>query len=108
MIGAIKNTLENLSHPGKIPLLLLAPTGMTAFNISATTVHSALHIPIKEINPLWGPNLINVKEELRNIKHILIDEMSFIGKNLLIRIDSRLRQAFWENATIPFVEDQLY
>ena len=28
--------------------------------------------------------------------------MSFIGKNLLIRIDSRLRQAFPENATIAF------
>ena len=28
--------------------------------------------------------------------------MNFIGKNLLIRIDSRLRQAFPENATIPF------
>ena len=28
--------------------------------------------------------------------------MSFIGKNLLIKIDSRLHQAFPENATIPF------
>ena len=28
--------------------------------------------------------------------------MSFIGKNLLIRINSRLRQAFPENANIPF------
>ena len=28
--------------------------------------------------------------------------MSFIGKYLLIRIDSRLRQAFPENANIPF------
>ena len=28
--------------------------------------------------------------------------MSFIGKNLLIKIDSRLRQAFPEHATIPF------
>ena len=28
--------------------------------------------------------------------------MSFIGKNLLIRIDSRLHHAFPENANIPF------
>ena len=102
MIGAIKNTLANLLHLGKSPLLLLAPTGVVAFNISATTVHSTLHIPIKEINPLRGPSLINLQEELRSVKYILIDEMSFIGKNLLIRIDSRLRQAFPENATIPF------
>ena len=80
LIRAIKNTLANLSHPGKSPLLLLAPTGVAAFNISATTIHSALHIPIKEINPLRGPSLINLQEELRSVKYILIDEMSFIGK----------------------------
>ena len=102
LIGAIKNTLENLSHPGKSPLLLLAPTGVADFNISPRIVHSALHIPIKEINPLRGPSLINIQEDLRNVKYILIDEMSFIGKNILIRIDSRLCQAFLENANIPF------
>ena len=52
LIVAIKNTLENLSHPGKSPLLLLAPTRVAAFNISETIVHSALHIQIREINPL--------------------------------------------------------
>ena len=60
LIGSIKNTLENILHPGKSPLLLLAPTGVAAFNISATIVHSALHIPIKDVNPLRGPSLINL------------------------------------------------
>ena len=83
-------------------LLLLAPTGVAAFNISTTTVHSALHIPIKDVNPLRGPSLINLQEEYKNVKYILIDEMNFIGKNLLTRIDSRLHQAFPENDNIPF------
>ena len=39
---------------------------------------------------------------MSNVKYILIDEMSFIGKNLFITIDSRLCQAFLENANIPF------
>ena len=94
LVGAIKNTLANISHPGKSPLLLLAPTGVAALNIYARTVHSALHISIKEINLLQGPSLINLQQELGNIKYILIDEMSFIGKNILIRIYSRLCQAF--------------
>ena len=102
LIGAIKNTLENLSHPGKSPLLLLAPTWVEGFNISATTVHYVLHISIKYVNPLRGPSLINLQEEFRNVKYILIDEISFIGKILLIKIDSRLHQAFPENANIPF------
>ena len=102
LIGAIKNTLENISHPRKSPLLFLAPTRVATFNISARTIHSALHIPIKEINPLRGLSLIYLQEKLRSVKCILIDEMIFIGKNLLIRIDSRLHQAFQKNATIPF------
>ena len=47
LIGAIKNTLENILHPRKSPLLLLAPLGVAAFNISATTFHSSFHIPTK-------------------------------------------------------------
>jgi hypothetical protein len=39
---------------------------------------------------------------MKHVKYILIDEMSFIGRNLLTKIDSRLRQAFPENANIPF------
>ena len=102
LIGAIKNTLDSVSLPGKSPLLLLAPTGVAAFNISATTIHSALHISIKEITHLQGPQLITLQEEMKYVKYILIDEMSFIGRNLLIKIDSRLRQAFPESANIPF------
>ena len=49
LIGAIKNALENSSHPRKIPFLRLAPIGVADFNISATTIHSTHHIPIKEI-----------------------------------------------------------
>ena len=103
LIGAIKNTLANLSHPGKSPLLLLAPTGVAAFNISATIVHYALHIPIKEINPFRGPSLINLQEELRSVKYILIDEMSFIGKksinqnrfNTLPSLPRKCYYTFW-------------
>ena len=61
LIGAIKVTLENLSHLGKSPLLLLAPTWVATFNVSATTVHSTLHIPIKENNHLQRLSLINLQ-----------------------------------------------
>ena len=102
LIGAIKNTLDSLSLRRKSPLLLLATTGVAAFNISATTIHSGLHISIKEITHLQGPQLITLQEEMKYVKYILIDEMSFIGRNLLIKIDSRLCQAFPESANIPF------
>ena len=39
---------------------------------------------------------------MRHVKYVLIDEMSFIGRNLLTSIDSRLRQAFPKNSYVPF------
>ena len=39
---------------------------------------------------------------MKHVKYILIDEMSFIGRNLLTHIDSRLRQAFPHNKEVSF------
>ena len=46
LISYIRNALHN-SMPNTInPLLVLAPTGIVAFNIDASTIHVALKIPI--------------------------------------------------------------
>jgi hypothetical protein len=66
------------------------------------TIHSALHIPVRDMTNLQGSCLITLQEEMRHIKYILIDEMSFIGRNLLTQIDARLRQAYSENSIVPF------
>ena len=42
--------------------------------------------------------LTSFQEEIAHIRYILIDEMSFIGQDMLENIDSCLRQAFPENA----------
>ena len=61
--------------------------GVATFNISTTTIHSTLDIPIKEITNLQGSHLITLQEEMKHVKYIIIDEMHFIGINLLIKID---------------------
>ena len=61
-------------------------------------MHFALHIPVKDMINLDGPRLINLQEEMRSVKYILIDEMSFIGINLLTHIDAILCQDFPESA----------
>ena len=93
LIGCIKHAMEIGSIPNNNPLLLLAPTGVAAFNISGSTIHSALHIPIRDMINLQGLRLITLQQEMRHIRYILIDEMSFIGRKLLTHIDVRLRQA---------------
>ncbi|XP_059078134.1 uncharacterized protein LOC131876694 [Cryptomeria japonica] len=88
--------------PNQSPILLLAPTGVATFNISASTIHSKLKIPIKDFSELEGTRLTHFQEEMSHIKYILIDEMSFIGEKLLENIDCRLRQAFPENCNLNF------
>jgi len=69
--------LISLASPEPSPIMLLTPTGVAAFNIQASTIHFALNLPIKDLMPLEGNALAKFQEELRHIRYILIDEMSF-------------------------------
>ena len=91
LIGVISQSLQNAAMSSLSPLLLLAPTRVAAFNIGASTVHSKLKIPIQGFCQLEGTRVTSFQEEMAHIKYILIDEMSFIGQNMLENIDSQLR-----------------
>lgn len=52
LIHCTFEALSNSSSDGRSHLLLLAPIGITTFNIHAKTIHSALKIPIKDMQPL--------------------------------------------------------
>src|SRR5271154_6599391 len=82
----------------KTPVLVLAPLGVAAFNIRGRTIHSALSIPIinsKNNNiDIDGERLKQLQERLENVKYIIIDEKSMVGRRMLSLIDIRLRQAF--------------
>ena len=93
MIKFLHHVFVENSPTNKNPLLLLPPTGVAAFNINALTIHSALRIPIQTMHPLEGHPLLQLQEQLRHVKYILIDEMSFIDPKMLSRIDDRLREA---------------
>jgi DNA replication protein DnaC len=90
LIHCISHALSASVANGHSPLLLLALTRIVSFNIHAKTIHSALKIPIKYMRPLQGQSLAIFQEEMRHIRYILIDEMSFLGPRLFIQIDSRL------------------
>jgi ATP-dependent DNA helicase PIF1 len=102
MINCIKASLNQQSPYGHSPILLLAPTGVAAFNIQATTIHSALKIPIKNFQPLQTQTLAVFQEMMKHIRYVLIDEMRFIGPKLFVQIESRLREAFPETNNFPF------
>lgn len=83
LIHAIRQALQDASTPQCSPLLLLAPSWVPTFNIGASIIHSTLRIPLTYFVELEGTRITAFQEELQHIKYILIDEMSFIGQNLL-------------------------
>ena len=92
-------------------ILLLAPTGKAAFTIRGMTIHTALSIPTNvkhgTIMNNLGDNTVNkLRSQLKNLKLIIIDEISMVGSPILARIDLRLKQFFntdKEFGNIPFL-----
>ena len=88
LIGCLKRLLK-----GKV--MVLAPTGVAAFNVNGCTLHSALRLPTKgEIKSLEGDALRQLQESLAEVEYIIIDEMSMVGRKMFGQVDQRLRQAF--------------
>ena len=102
LIGCLQYALHSTSRNTYSPLLLLAPTGVTTFNINTLTIHFGLRIPITTLQPLEGQALANLQECIHSIHYILIDEMSFIKTKILTSIDALLREAFAFRRTCPF------
>ncbi|CAG8641197.1 7999_t:CDS:2 [Cetraspora pellucida] len=106
LINAIRQLLQEMAIRNGVessPIIVLAPTGVTAFNIHGTTIHSALSIPISGTNiDIKGESLKQLQKKLNGVKYIIIDEKSMIGCCMLALIDMRLCQAFPEKQNQPF------
>ena len=106
LIRAIRGRLRTMAGSGsKSPVVVLAPTGVAAFNINGVTIHSMLSIPIindKKRFDIDGERLNQLQERLDKVQYIIIDEKSMVGRRMLALIDMRLRQAFPENKDEPF------
>src|ERR1700722_11402912 len=108
LIRAIRERLRTIAGTGQNPpVIVLAPTGVAAFNINGATIHSMLSIPI--INDkrgkgldIDGERLKQLQERLQGVHYVIIDEKSMVGRRMLAQIDTRLRQAFPENKNVPF------
>src|SRR5439155_1088008 len=85
------------------PIVVLALTGVVAFNIHGTTIHSTLSIPVSSKTfDLNGESLKKLQNRLKGISYFIIDEKSMVGHRMLAIIDMRLRQAFPEQRNQVF------
>ena len=87
LIASIKQSLGS-------SCILTGTTGMAAFNINGSTIHSALQLPVQNFRKkeLDGKSLQRLQMELSGVHYIIIDEMSMLGLRMLAWIDKRLRQ----------------
>ena len=87
--------ISAIAHAIGHKCLLTGTTGMASFNICGKTVHSALKLPVRNSNnnDLQGSTLHKLQQEFKDVKYLVIDEMSMIGHRMLAWIDKRLRQA---------------
>ena len=84
-------------------VILLAPTGVAATNINGSTIHSALGLPLntKQIS-MKGEKLRNLQARWKNIKTVVVDEMSMISSLMLNLIDQFMRQVFPDKNDVIF------
>jgi|SRR6266542_547267 len=105
LIKAICQRLCSMAGNGfETPILVITPTGITAFNINSSTIYSMLFILIfnKKSFDLNSDQLKQLQERLKNVIYFIIDEKSMVDRKMLTLIDMRLREAFSETSNVPF------
>ena len=102
LIKAIYHTaMKTFKHAPVNPqlptVLLMAPTGVAAINISGTTINTGLSIPKESgdnVPPLSDHKKTQLRMSLSELKLIIIDEISMVSNNALVHIHQRLKQIF--------------
>ena len=83
------------SNPDYPKILLGAPTGVAAYLIKGNTLHSLFRIPASqgyEYKPLTSDTLNTLHCQFRDVKLLIIDEISMVGHRMLSFINLRLQQ----------------
>lgn len=85
LVNCLKLLLQHNPH-------VCAPTGVAAYNIDGTTLHSLFSLPTKgDFRQLKGQKLHKLQQLLEDMQYLVIDEMSMVGRKTFGQIDRRLR-----------------
>ncbi|XP_073671989.1 uncharacterized protein [Paramisgurnus dabryanus] len=98
--------LSKLSeNPDETHVLLTAPTGVSAYNINAATIHSTFSIGTNATlpyQPLGDEKINSLRAKFGKLQILIIDEISMVDHKLLAYIHGRLRQIKQTGDYSPF------
>lgn len=84
-------------------VVVVAPTGVAALNVGGQTIHSFFGMPLHDIDPN-DPEILKIgyrlREILRNIDTVVIDEISMVRVDLMEAVSRKLQTA--RNNQEPF------
>ena len=109
LIKAVYQALVKYFHhlrdqdPNTTNILLCAPTSKAAHNIVGTTIHSAFCIPVSQgfhFKPLDMQQFNTMRSRFHDLKIVIINEISMVGRNMFNFINLRLQEIMGTN--IPF------
>jgi len=97
VIDILNQMVSSKFSPQTVPVTVSAPTGLAAFNISGTTIHRTLCLPIEHGKPpnysrLNQENLAVIRKTLHGLKLLIIDEVSMVSSLTLLYIHLRLTE----------------
>lgn len=110
LIRAIQYEAERLLSPGcsqpdNMCVLVMAPTGIAAYNLEAATIHSTLNIGKHTrlpYSPLGEEKLNTLRAKYCDVQIVIIDEISMVDHNMMAYIHGRLRQIKQTGTHAPF------
>ena len=80
-------------------LCVAAPTVVAAYNIERYTLPFTFNLPTKgSFRELQSQQLHVIQQSFSEVKYVIIDKMSMIGRKLLGQIDKQLHQIFPQNS----------
>ena len=102
---AVKTFRHPTFNPELPTVLLMAPTGVATINIDGTTVNTGLAIPTEvghHLPAMSDQRKTQYTLSLKDLKLIIIDDISMVGSTTLFHIYQRLKEIFGSSSTTLF------
>jgi hypothetical protein len=96
----INRLFQHPKEPKGLAVVVLAPTGLAAYNVSGHTINRFLKLPVFGNSdedkhwPLSDQNIKEIRQLVPNLKLIIIDEISMVSNIRLAQIHLRLLEIF--------------